>query len=36
MIGEIATWILISDMLIAAAGMFIGFLVMTYNLLTEI
>ena len=36
MIGEIATWILIGGMLAAAAGMFIGFVVMTYNPHTEI
>ncbi len=36
MIGEIEPWILISGMLVATAGMFIGFVVMTYNLLTEI
>ena len=36
MIGEIEPWILISGMLVLAAGTLIGFMVMAYNLLTEI
>ncbi len=36
MIGDIATWILIGGMLVAAAGMFIGFVVMSFNTHTKI